>query len=66
MKKIRVISKFILVLSALIMVISFGVVVFEADYGIPLLIGEISGIIFILSDIIVAIDAIAQMVKKRG
>lgn len=65
MKKIRIISKSILALSALIMVISFGIVVFDADYGIPLLIGEISGVIFILSDIVVAIEAIVQMAKKR-
>lgn len=64
MKKIRIISKSILALSALIMVISFGVVVFDADYGIPLIIGEISGVIFILSDIVVAVEAIVQMAKK--
>ncbi len=65
MKKIRIISKCILVLSALIMVIAFGAVVFGADYGIPLIVGKISGIIFLLSDIIVAIDAVVQMVKKQ-
>jgi len=47
------------------MVIAFGAVVFGADYGIPLIVGEISGIIFLLSDIIVAIDAVVQMVKKQ-
>ena len=46
MEKIKIISKFTVVFSALIMVISFGIVVFNADYGIPLIIGEIGGIIF--------------------
>lgn len=65
MEKIKIISKFTVVLSALIMVISFGIVVFNADYGIPLIIGEIGGIIFIISVVIVAIDAITQMVNKK-
>ena len=48
-----------------IFLISFGIVVFNADYGIPLIIGEIGGIIFIISAIIIAIDAITQMVNKK-
>lgn len=55
MKKVKIISKIAVVFSALIMVISFGIVVFNADYGIPLIIGEIGGIIFIISDIVIAI-----------
>ena len=66
MKKVKIISKIAVVFSALIMVISFGIVVFNADYGIPLIIGEIGGIIFIISAIIIAIDAISQIVKKKN
>ncbi|MCM1499544.1 MAG: hypothetical protein NC124_13850 [Clostridium sp.] len=66
MKKIKIISKIAVVFSALIMVISFGIVVFNADYGIPLFIGEIGGIIFIISDTVIAIDAISQIVKKKN
>ncbi len=66
MKKVKIISKIAVVFSALIMVISFGIVVFNADYGIPLIIGEIGGIIFIISDIVIAIDAISQIVKKKN
>lgn len=65
MKKIKIISKFAVAPSALIMVISFGMVVFNADYGIPLILGEIGGIIFIISVIIIAFDAITQIVQKK-
>lgn len=64
MEKIIVISKIVLLLSALTMVISLGLAAFDADYGIPLIIGVISGVIFILADIIVAVDAITQLMKK--
>lgn len=65
MKKIIVISKMTLVLSTLIMVIAFGLVAFEGDYGSPLIVGKISGAIFLISDIIVAIDAISRLTKKE-
>lgn len=64
MEKIIVISKIVLLLSALTMVISLGLVAFDTDYGILLIVGVISGVIFILADIIVAVDAITQLMKK--
>lgn len=65
MEKIAIISKCTLVLSSLVMTISFGLVAFDANYGFPLIIGEISGVIFIISDIIVVLNAILQLAKKE-
>ncbi len=58
-------AKIVLVISGLIMVISFGIAVLSKNYEMPITVGAVSGIIWLIADLAVAISAIRELVRGK-
>ena len=59
------IAKIVLVISGLIMVISFGIAVLNKNYEMPITVGAVSGIIWLIADLAVFIDAIRELTRGK-
>ena len=59
------IAKIVLVISGLIMVISFGIAVLSKNYEMPITVGAVSGIIWLIADLAVFIDAIRELARGK-
>ena len=58
-------AKIVLVVSGLIMVISFGIAVLNNNYEMPIIVGAVSGIIWLIADLAVAISAIRELAHGK-
>ena len=58
-------AKIVLVISGLIMVISFGIAVLSKNYEMPITVGAVSGIIWLIADLAVFIDAIRELARGK-
>ena len=58
-------AKIVLAISGLIMVISFGIAVLSKNYEMPITVGAVSGIIWLIADLAVAISAIRELVRGK-
>lgn len=58
-------TKIVLVISGLIMVISFGIAVLNNNYEMPITVGAVSGIIWLIADLAVAISAIRELARSK-
>ena len=58
-------AKIVLAISGLIMVISFGIAVLSKNYEIPIAVGAVSGIIWLIADLAVFIDAIRELARGK-
>ena len=58
-------AKIVLVISGLIMVISFGIAVLSKNYEMPITVGAVSGIIWLIADLAVFIDAIRELSRDK-
>ena len=59
------IAKIVLVISGLIMVISFGIAVLNKNYEMPITVGAVSGIIWLIADLAVFIDTIRELARGK-
>lgn len=60
-----IMKKITLIISAAIMVISYIVAIVEDRYDYPILIGTISGIIFLCCDFLVFMEILAGIKKEK-
>lgn len=58
-------AKIVLVISSLIMVISFGIAVLSNNYEMPVTVGAVNGIIWLIADLVVAISAICELARGK-
>ena len=58
-------AKIVLIISGLIMVISFGIAVLSKNYEMPITVGAVSGIIWLIADLAVAISAIRELARGK-
>ena len=58
-------AKIVLIISGLIMIISFGIAVLNSNYEMPITVGAVSGIIWLIADLAVAISAIRELARGK-